>query len=1644
MTSCIQKIRLIFGTGIATLLSAHAQVVINEIHYDPADKTSFAEFIELYNTSAVPLDLSGWSLRDAVEYTFPPGATISANGYVVIAQSPSVLNSLYGITALGPWEGKLSNDGEEIELYDALNTRRDRVDYQLGFPWPTVGDTPGYSIELIHPSFDNDLGGNWRASFRGEAISSPEILIPQNSDWNYLKGTSEASIPATLWREVGFDDSGWLAGQAPVGYGEPGHVQTTLTDMRGNYSGIFLRKSFEVDDPLSVTELQLSASYDDGFKLWINGTNLLNVNISASELPITGTANSAIENLSYSLFSILSPSTFLVQGTNTVAVQAHNVSLAGSNDFWFDASLAASIGPLSHGPTPGGINSVYATSAPPRIRQVDHSPNQPKSGEPVVLTAKITDPEGVGAVSLQYQVVTPGAYIALSDAAYTSTWTTITMSDDGTGGDALAGDSIYTATLPGMVQQHRRLVRYRISASDGVGESLQVPYADDPQPNFAYFCYDGIPAWQAAVQPGATPALYFDTNVMRRLPAVHLISKNSDVETATWFDRYTGDLYKWEGTLVYDGKVYDHIRYRMRGGTHRYDMVKNMWKFDFNRGHDFQLKDDYGKKYGTKMTKLNLGACIQQNISGQHRGEQGMFESVGSTLFNLAGVPSFNTTFMQLRIIDNGQETTFDQYEGDFWGLYLALEQPNGRFLDEHDLPDGNFYKMEGGNFSGELNNLSPWGPTDKSDLYSIRDNASGASDAWWEASWDLDSYYSYQAIVQAIHHYDINAGKNYFYYSNHESGLWQVIPWDLDLTWANNMYNPSWGGNNELASRILDAGASGNNLTLPGSSRLAFRTAFRNRIRELRDLLFNVDQTGQLIDEKASLLRDLGVSPSFLDADRAMWDYNPKMDSSTYSTYVDNARTGQFYRWPIEPTVSKDFEGCVQLMKDYVVERSFILDTLAADSDIPNTPSTSYTGAAGYPLNDLSFQCSVFSDPQGSGTFGAMEWRAGEVLDPSAPSFDPDKEPPYEINAEWESGVISNFSSSITIPVDALKVGHAYRVRVRMKDSSGRWSHWSDPVEFIAAESTASADLSSHLRISELMVNPPAGSDYEFIELHNTSTNLALDLGGAAFTSGIDFNFPDGSAIDPNGYLLLINTTNEAAFRVHYGLSTNVALLGAYGGNLSDSGEKLTLKTAPGGGEIADFEYNASRHWPLPADGAGHSLVPLTTSGQATGALDYPGNWRASTYLGGSPGNADPEPVASLQLNEITAHTDYSDPEYPEYDSDDWIELHNPTASSISLSGWYLSDDPSDPDKWACPAVDIPAGGYLVFHEVDDFHSPISAGFGLDKAGEQVLLSYLPGTFDDRVVDAIGFKGQENGRSLSRIGNFWYATERTPDAANAPAKGGLRIAEFMFDPAPLGTNDNVRDEYIEVYNPMATNVTLMSNGEAWRIDGGVEYTFPDNTMILAEGTVLVVGFDPADPVASNTFATAYGLTNPVAMFGPWSGRLGNRSERIALERPQQPDLTGEGFSWIVEDETIYGNQSPWAVAAGNGHSLMRLVYSHSGLDAGNWVTVAPTPGHVDFSPYADQDGDGMSDYEEMISGTDPTDSNSVFHVEISDSGNLSWPSVSGRMYTVYWTESLSTPFVPIATGLTYPQSNFIDAVNTNNLSGFYKLQVGN
>jgi hypothetical protein len=422
-----------------------------------------------------------------------------------------------------------------------------------------------------------------------------------------------------------------------------------------------------------------------------------------------------------------------------------------------------------------------------------------------------------------------------------------------------------------------------------------------------------------------------------------------------------------------------------------------------------------------------------------------------------------------------------------------------------------------------------------------------------------------------------------------------------------------------------------------------------------------------------------------------------------------------------------------------------------------------------------------------------------------------------------------------------------------------------------------------------------------------------------------------------------------------------------------------------------------------------------------------------------GSPGKADPDtPAPTILLNEIVAHTDYSDPNRPEVDSNDWIELFNVTGTDITLNNWYLSDDPGAPAKWLIPTVTIPARGWITFSEIPDFHDPVTTGFGLNKAGEQVLLSYLPGTPDDRVADAISFKGQENDFALARYpdgGPFWQTTARTRDTANTPPASGLRFSEIMYHPPDLAGGDNTRDKYIELCNPTSADVLMQNDARSWRLDGGVQFTFPPNTTISRGSAVLVVSFSPGDSASSNAFRATWGITSDaITLFGPYAGKLSNRSERIALERPQAADAAGDPPSWVIVDEVIYGNEHPWpAEANGSGDALDRRSFLEAGVDPDNWHAAAPSPGSVTFDgdvdgmpddweanfgfdpnnpadAALDADKDGLTNLQEHRAGTNPRDARSVLGLSVVAWNNdivLEFTAMAGRSYSIQCCDSI-------------------------------------
>lgn len=522
----------------------------------------------------------------------------------------------------------------------------------------------------------------------------------------------------------------------------------------------------------------------------------------------------------------------------------------------------------------------------------------------------------------------------------------------------------------------------------------------------------------------------------------------------------------------------------------------------------------------------------------------------------------------------------------------------------------------------------------------------------------------------------------------------------------------------------------------------------------------------------------------------------------------------------------------------------------------------------------------------------------------------------------------------------DAVTLHLTYTTIVKARSYDGvTWSALNEAVYLFPARD---------LRISEVMYHPDDETT-EFVEIMNAGTGT-VSLYGVRFAGSVDFDFTGSELplLAPGSRVVVVR--DMTAFTNRYGGTVPIA--GTYGGVLDDDGEAVKIVDAHGT-SIVSFAFNDGPGWPLCADGAGHSLVPLDDQAeQLNESLSHGAHWRASAFIGGSPGLPDPAAIRDVVVNEIQAHTDYPAPWF----SNDSLELYNTAASAVSLEDWYLSDDVAILTKWPIPAgTTLGAREWIVFDEVHHFNNPPGAGFGLSKGGETVFLSRLAGDRLDRVVDGVRYAGLENSVSWGRYpdgSGHWYAMPRTLGRANVLTnRYDLRMTEVMYHPTPtpLRPEDNTFHEYIEISNPTADAIPLSNAVGAWRLSGGVTFTFPAGAWLASGEEALVVSFDPS--VASNRleFLSAYGIAGRnVQVFGPYARKLSNRGDRLTLERPLAPDTPEDPVSWVTVDEVIYFDQGDWPTPPdGSGPSLTRVSVIMDGRSSANWVSAPPTPGET-------------------------------------------------------------------------------------------------
>jgi len=436
------------GTNNSAILIG--DIVINELMYDPISGNNDDQYIELYNKGTNTVNLTGWQFTSGVTFTFP-NVTLAPNGYLVVARNLTNLFAKYpnlnSGNTVGNYGGKLSHNGELLALAmpqtlygtNTIYVEEDEVTYGTGGRWGEWSSGGGSSLELIDPRANHRLASNWADSDETQKSSWVDI-----ENTGVLDNGINYNSSGIVYAQIGILDVGeCLVDNIEVDYNGSNYVSNSTLESGTNgwsFQGCMTRSSLENSGYSSAHSLHIRCSDH----IW-TGDNSCQVALNANSLASGQTATLRFK-----------------------ARWLHGwpEALLRLNGNWLEAAGALPV-PLNLG-SPGLPNSRYATNAGPAIYNVTHTPTLPAANQPVVVTAKMHDPNGVQSPTLFYRI----------DPA--TTYTAVTMKDDGTGGDAIAGDGVFSATIPG--QAANQIVAFYISATDGLGATTRFP-ALRPQDN---------------------------------------------------------------------------------------------------------------------------------------------------------------------------------------------------------------------------------------------------------------------------------------------------------------------------------------------------------------------------------------------------------------------------------------------------------------------------------------------------------------------------------------------------------------------------------------------------------------------------------------------------------------------------------------------------------------------------------------------------------------------------------------------------------------------------------------------------------------------------------------------------------------------------------------------------------------------------------------------------------------------------------------------------------------------------------------------------------------------------------------------------------------------------------------------------------
>lgn len=1120
------------------------------------------DWIELHNSGAAAVDLTGWTLTDdpkkPTQWIFPQEIIGPGEYRVVFASGRN------GRDPAGQLHTnfKLSTEGETLLLIkpDAVTVAS------------RLNEPPRPQLANISFGISGTTG-----STRLLKDDAPiRALVPMDA----ALGSS--------WILPAFDDSNWLSGRSPAGFEDTPEnyaalIQTEVGPvMRGRNTTCYLRQMFVVEDPAAFTDWKLQVQYDDGVFAWLNGEPVGGRNAPANPRWNAAATQNHPDDEALIPDELLIAEGAIRPGTNVLALQGMNVSL-GSSDFLIRATVTArpmgdhdtTVGYLSQS-TPGRPNANAVGALGPLIEDSRHTPSLPTATEPLTVTARATPAfSPVNQVILTYRVQF-GAEQFLE------------MHDDGRNGDGTAGDRVFGAIIPAGSAAAGQMVRYAISATDQAAATSRLPLNLDPLDSERY--------------RGTVMA---NPSVETRLPLVHLFAPPAELPRID--DEGGGRV-----CVFFDGEFYDNVLMEVRGNTTA-GCNKKSHRVEFPRDHLFRPP---GREQRLRKTSFMADyadpSYLRQHLSFWLAGQAGLH----APYYDPVRL-QMNGQFYQLAFhSDVMGEEQLKRFGLDPDGaLYKAcgVVVPDGRstggFQKRTRLEEGTQDYVE---FANAIRTGLPLGERrtnlfDQVDLPQVINYMAVArivheeDDVWANMTLyrDTEGDREWRIIP-----FDMNLSWGQIY----GSGTVQAT---VDSFKSHPLYgnarNVQAGGPFDAYNRFYDA-----IIQVPETRQMLLR-----RMRTLMDRFVQPPGTPAdqgILERHIQSMTNAFWTEAFLDRKKWGWPVGCGpygFGANLWLTNGVSALQNQF----ITPRRRHLFATHSITNPARVVG---IGNSQRAGIPLPQAPETvlnfgevEFNPASRNQAEEFFQLVNTNADAvdvSGWKVSGAVEYTfPGGTVIPSN-------------SVLYLSPDVAAFRARTTGPRggQGLFVHGPYRGQLSAR---GETLLLSDDTGRRVASQTYVGNPSpaqSALRITEIHYHPAAPSggsveagETEFIELENTG-RAPLDLTGIRFAEGIimDLSADPGGPLGPGETMVVAE--NAAAFTSRYGNSRRV--LGNYLGRLDNAGERVRLVDAFNE-EIEDLRYEPN--WYSGTDGGGFSLERIAT--------DLPTNeratWRASRVSGGSPG---------------------------------------------------------------------------------------------------------------------------------------------------------------------------------------------------------------------------------------------------------------------------------------------------------------------------------------------------------------------------------------------------------------------------------------